>query len=373
MVSLLLFSVWAAGAAERPVAVSPGNATGSLIGDTCPTFSWGDADGAKSYDLVVYRVGDKSEEAKPVFRKTLAGSASSWTPSLDLCLRRGGRFAWSVRSVSRKGESEWSIPRLFEVASGPSEVEFEEAVEIVRRYLADETPGSTDGSRESPQPSSDRGSATVPTAVILPSPLSVAVGDSTLQVNGSPVLTEATLAGSCLGRRWLDQGDGTVVDCNTRKIWLKDAGCLGEGTWGFVQAKVADLNDTSWGTDFGCVEYTEGNHTTWRVPTITELCSAGPWVQVCPAANGTTSLVDTRFFGSPKVSNGLGTGGLTDGNPFVGVQSDFPYWSSTEIPGVLGVGAGWYVFLGNGDVDVEFKDQVGHVWPVRSGGFIIQP
>ncbi len=61
-----------------PVAVSPGDASKlALIGDTCPTFSWGEVDGAKSYELVVYRIGEEGEEAEPVLRQTFAGSVSS--------------------------------------------------------------------------------------------------------------------------------------------------------------------------------------------------------------------------------------------------------------------------------------------------------
>ena len=96
-----------------------------------------------------------------------------------------------------------------------------------------------------------------------------------MQVNGSPVLTEATLGATCLGRRWLDQGNGTVLDCNTRMIWLKDANCLGQAPWTppgvlfptTVFTKVEELNS---GTDFGCSGYTAGTYADWEVPTISE-------------------------------------------------------------------------------------------------------
>ena len=41
-------AVWAA---EPPVAVSPGSATGTVVGDACPTFNWGIVEGAKFYEL----------------------------------------------------------------------------------------------------------------------------------------------------------------------------------------------------------------------------------------------------------------------------------------------------------------------------------
>jgi hypothetical protein len=181
----------------RPVAVSPGSATGSVIGDACPTFSWGAVPEASSYQLVVYRVGD-SEDAEPVLRETFAGSVNGWTPSLDRCLERGGQYAWSVRAVGGGDASVWSSPSLFEVASGPSEAEFEEAVEVVRQYLAEE---ATSGEGPVGAAGSLSGASATPVggsageAVVSPTPLSVAAGDTGLQVNGSPVVTVATLEG----------------------------------------------------------------------------------------------------------------------------------------------------------------------------------
>lgn len=129
----------AAGAAgsQEPLAVSPGDSTRLvLIADSCPTFSWVAVDGAQSYELVVYRIGAQSEEAEPVFTRRIAGSALSWTPSLDRCLERGGHYAWSVRAIKVEQVSEWSPPSLFQVAAGPNEAEFEAAMTVVWRYLA---------------------------------------------------------------------------------------------------------------------------------------------------------------------------------------------------------------------------------------------
>ena len=91
---LLLFGFAGAGlAAEAPVAVSPGAASKlALIEGRCPTFSWGAVTGAKGYELVVYRLGEEGPAARPVLRESFAGTASSWTPALEHCLERGGRY-----------------------------------------------------------------------------------------------------------------------------------------------------------------------------------------------------------------------------------------------------------------------------------------
>ncbi len=120
-----------------PAAVSPGSLNGTPIGDPCPAFSWGEVAGAKSYDLAVYRVREEVEEAEAVLWQTLPGSALSWTPPLDRCLERGGRFAWTVRAVVGSETSPWAPPSFFEVTAGHSDAEFEAALAVIRRHLAE--------------------------------------------------------------------------------------------------------------------------------------------------------------------------------------------------------------------------------------------
>ena len=127
-----------AAASEVPVAVSPGHSTHLVqVEARCPTFNWGSVAGARSYQLVVYRLLDEEseEEAKPVVRATVPGSALGWTPALDRCLQRGGRYAWSVRAIGTQRTSAWSSPNLFRVVSVSIEEEFEQALETIRRYL----------------------------------------------------------------------------------------------------------------------------------------------------------------------------------------------------------------------------------------------
>jgi hypothetical protein len=122
---------------EAPVAVSPGSEDGALIEDRCPTFSWGEVEGARGYELVIYRLGEESDEAVPVLRQSFAGNVDGWTPALDSCLERGSRYAWSIRAQLGQELSEWSAPSLFQVSSGPTAEEFAEALQVVRQYLGE--------------------------------------------------------------------------------------------------------------------------------------------------------------------------------------------------------------------------------------------
>ena len=141
---VLLLSTAARSADREPVAVSPGSGTGALIGDDCPTFSWGQVEGAEAYELVVYRLGEEGEEARPVMRRAVAGSASAWTPSLDLCLERGGEYAWSVRALTQTEASDWSRPSIFRVADSPSLEQIARALVVLEDYLrASERNGGT--------------------------------------------------------------------------------------------------------------------------------------------------------------------------------------------------------------------------------------
>ena len=126
--------VGAAVAAQSPTGVSPGSATRvSRIADPCPTFSWSSVPAARAYELIVYKVGEEAEE---VVNRTIRGSALSWTPDLDSCLSPGTEYAWSVRAVGRKYSSDWSYARLFRVTARQAEMELEEALAVLRRYLA---------------------------------------------------------------------------------------------------------------------------------------------------------------------------------------------------------------------------------------------
>ena len=81
LVTLLLIAVQGVGAVGKPVTVSPGSASGALVADRCPTFSWGGSVGAIGYELVVYRIGEGGEVAAPVMQESFVGSVGSWSIS----------------------------------------------------------------------------------------------------------------------------------------------------------------------------------------------------------------------------------------------------------------------------------------------------
>jgi hypothetical protein len=141
---------------RRPVGASPGAAESvAMIGQTCPTFSWGASPGASHYQLAVFSLrneAEKGEEAAPVIDTAVPGSALSWTPPLKQCLESGGEYAWFVRAVDEYGEGEWSEGLYFEVASMPSPEEVEAALRVLRRYVAQ----SAGAGEESIEPPSER-------------------------------------------------------------------------------------------------------------------------------------------------------------------------------------------------------------------------
>lgn len=121
----------------RPVTVSPGHVSRlARIDRRCPTFSWGQVAGADGYELVIYRAARDDDEAPIVLRVRIDGGAGSWTPTLGRCLERGGRYAWSLRARRGESFSDWSAPALFQVASGPTATELDQALAIIREQAA---------------------------------------------------------------------------------------------------------------------------------------------------------------------------------------------------------------------------------------------
>jgi len=150
--------------------------------------------------------------------------------------------------------------------------------------------------------------------------------------------------------RFRENGNGTVTDCLTSLVWVKDLTCdelkdplslsgslttannLGNGQCG--------LTDGSFGG---------GGGTWWRLPNVREL----------------ESLIHAGV-SNPALPNTPGTGQWTSGDPFVfdtGLQNN-TYWTSTSY-GATAIFSYWTVNLGAGDLISENAGSNNYVWPVR--------
>jgi hypothetical protein len=135
--------------------------------------------------------------------------------------------------------------------------------------------------------------------------------------------------------RFTLNGDGTVTDNLTGLVWLQDADCFGEVTWINAPAEVASLNSGSVTT---CTNYTAGTFDDWRVPNVRELAS----------------LID--YGGNDPA--------LPTGHPFVSVQYDYYWTSSTD---AKNTGYAWSMSFEYGTASTVFKAAFNYVWPVRGG------
>jgi len=167
-------------------------------------------------------------------------------------------------------------------------------------------------------------------------------------------------ADECNTLRYVDNNDGTITDCRTGLIWLKDANCTntfngidkssGYLTWYDAMKWVAGLYDTG-SPPTGCGLSDSSYPGEWRLPTITE------WRAMVAAAK-------KLGLGNPILTDATGTAQWTSGNPFLNVQLD-NYWSSTT-NATFGNSA-WGVGIYNGSVFINYKSNYGDVWPVRGG------
>ncbi|KJU83320.1 protein containing DUF1566 [Candidatus Magnetobacterium bavaricum] len=145
-----------------------------------------------------------------------------------------------------------------------------------------------------------------------------------------------TVVGSS-GKRFKDNGDGSMTDTYTGLQWMKKAdGCNGWVTW--------DVAST-------CVP------SGWRLPTIQELYT------LC-REDGTTTGLDlnaTNWY----YCNGHAVDRLSqlrdDG---FDVRSEY-YWSSTTY--AFNTSSAWDVSMSDGGVSAYNKTFTNDVWPVRSG------
>lgn len=140
--------------------------------------------------------------------------------------------------------------------------------------------------------------------------------------------------------RFTDNGNGTVTDNLTGLIWLEDANCFGQRTWNNA---LSDAN----GLLSGICGLTDGSNAgDWRLPNRRELFS-----------------LTNEAYSNPSLSNTVGTGQWSEGDPFNNVQATNSYWTSTTeaiIPDHA-----WYVRMSDGGVYHFSYSSEYYVWPVR--------
>ena len=95
-------------------------------------------------------------------------------------------------------------------------------------------------------------------------PDQVCVATTFLRLNEDGLIVEESGT-----KRFWDNGDGTVTDCSTNLIWLKDADCFGGQTWNDAMASASGLSSGECGlTDGSLVD-------DWRLAGHLELIGLG--------------------------------------------------------------------------------------------------
>ncbi len=166
------------------------------------------------------------------------------------------------------------------------------------------------------------------------------------------------LADECNSLRYSDNGDGTVTDCRTGLIWLKDANCLDTSN-GIVKTSgnLNWYNAMKWvaGLGNGLCSLADGSTAgDWRLPTDTE------WSAAVESGR-------KQGFTSPVITNAAGTAHWTaNGDAFNNVMPNpvfVVYWASIRFGSVHA----WRVVMESGVMDVDGRSNVAYVWPVRGG------
>ena len=264
-----------------------------------------------------------------------------------------------MRAIGRKEASEWSALSLFEVASGPSEVEFEAALEVVKSYLAVEREGaeSASSTQEStaveeakrPRTSEVPGTRAAPAATQLS--VEGNIDATSFTGDGSNLTGLGNPAGPCFNttHRFVDCENGTVTDTVTGLIWLENPGCYDLETWVTANGFAAQLQH-------GVCGLTDGSRPgDWRLPTREE------W----------EGIVDSSCTTGPKiVGNQSPTPGCyiddDSASEWASGVMSWDYWSSTTQTAnpVLARFAQLHEGSVNATTDKSY-DQ--YVWPVRGG------
>jgi hypothetical protein len=178
-----------------------------------------------------------------------------------------------------------------------------------------------------------------------------------------------TYAADCSdGGRYEDMGDGTVQDCRTGLIWLKNANCT-DSSNGVQPDTTKTLGTLNWYDAMKWVAGLSGGDSPVDPPGpcgLTDLSSAGDWRLPTKTEWMAMIAYAKSRYTDPVLTNGAGTGHWTSGDVFTDVQSYGGYWTSTTVA-QYNISA-WFVQLYSGGY-MDFGNKVGinFVWPVRAG------
>jgi len=142
-------------------------------------------------------------------------------------------------------------------------------------------------------------------------------------------------SGVAIDPRFIDNRDGTVTDNLAGLIWLQRADCFRGQTW-------AEALDRSNELASGACALMDGSVAgDWRLPNVVELLSLVDYGQAYPS--------------------------LAPGNPFLGVQSEY-YWSSTTVSSASLWNDPQYkriVGFDIGNDTIDYFSPINHAWPIR--------
>lgn len=188
-----------------------------------------------------------------------------------------------------------------------------------------------------------------------------------LAVTSMLLFSSAGYAAECNGGgRYDDNSDGTVTDCRTGLVWLKNASCNDTSGGVVNNAGVLYWDEAMrWvaGLGHGICGLSDGSASgAWRLPTKTE------WMAMVENAR-------KLGFSNPPLTNGAGTGHWTEGDVFNLINFfayDF-YWSGTT--NSASHDQAWGIYVGseialpghNGAMSSIVKLNLLPVWPVRAG------
>ncbi len=156
------------------------------------------------------------------------------------------------------------------------------------------------------------------------------------------------------GWRYADNLDGTITDCRTGLIWLKDADCRDSLDLPGIDKSYGALDwydAKKWAAALsaGYCGLTDGSYAGfWRLPTITE------WMVMIAGAK-------SKGFTDPVLTDWTGAAKWTNGNPFYNVQLN-NYWSSNTWFGTYR----FVIYLHDGSI-AGASGGGAYVWPVRAG------